>query len=153
MPPPYDRLGRIAPPREGMPECGTPAQYAAVHSERLRARAEALPHLNFRAEPWPAPDGMAAVIYGGKWIVECPCGEIPMASPAWDEARCFECGAIYRRLALPADREAIEALLLQRPTAVTRTWLPGEPLDDLRAQNAAHGIGVAGVGAGRVEAG
>lgn len=140
---PYDRLGVIVTPREGMGSCQTHAEYIAKHIEHLRGRAATFPALGLAAAPWDAPDGQAAFIYGGKWIVSCPCGEIPIASPDWDEARCFQCGAIYRALTWPTDRAAIEAVLLARPTAATRTWLPHETVADLEAQNAAHGIGAA----------
>jgi hypothetical protein len=43
-------------------------------------------------------------------------------------------------LAWPADPDAIEVLLLMRPVPRTRNWLPGESLDDLMVENAAHDL-------------
>ena len=37
----------------------------------------------------------------------------------------------------PADRIAIEAVLLERPATV-RAWVPGETVDDLKLQNVMH---------------
>ena len=135
----YDALRTIATPREGMAGCRTREAYEARHVTEMRAKVRAFPALDIR-EPWEAPAGAVPFVAGGKWIVLCPCGDAPMASPDWNEARCFECGAVHRGLQWPADRDAIEAVLIVRPAAV-RTWLPTETVDDLRAQNVAHGVG------------
>lgn len=39
----------------------------------------------------------------------------------------------------PADPQAIEAILAMRPLAINQNWSPGETLEDLLAENAAHG--------------
>lgn len=140
---PYDRLGRIATPKEGMANCRTPEMYARAHVAQMTAKREAFHALDVRL-PWDAPTAAVPFINGGKWVVLCDCGDAPMASPAWDIARCFNCGAIYRSLAWPAEREAIEAALLDRPQAITRSWLAGESLADLQAQNVEHGLGTKG---------
>ena len=134
----YDALSCIATPREGMAHCATHAQYVARHHEEMTAKRRGFPALGFR-EPWPEAPGAEPFVVDGKWIVVCACGDAPMASPEWDEARCFGCGAIYRGLVWPADRLEIESMLLRRPAAV-RTWLPGETVDDLREQNLSHGV-------------
>jgi hypothetical protein len=40
----------------------------------------------------------------------------------------------------PADPEGIEALLAMRPARKNRNWLPGETLQELLAENAAHNV-------------
>lgn len=135
----YDALRKIATPSEGMPGCATRDAYARQHVRQMQKKRALLPALGLR-DPWPAPPGAVPFVVGGKWVVLCPCGDAPMASPEWDVARCFECGAIYAALAWPADRSAIEAALVVRPAAV-RAWLPTETVADLLAQNAANGVG------------
>ncbi len=39
----------------------------------------------------------------------------------------------------PADPQAIETILGMRPLAINRNWSPGETLEDLLGENAAHG--------------
>jgi len=122
-----------------MVRCRTAAEYGAAHETAMVRLRAAFPALAIRT-PWAADPGAQPLVTGGKWVVLCVCGDAPMASPAWDEARCFQCGAIYRGLAWPDDRRAIEALLLQRPQALTRAWLPGETVADLEGENVAHGV-------------
>ena len=141
MPHPYDRLRRIATPREGMAGCASQVAYAARHARQMAAMRTAYPALGIR-DPWEATECPVPFVLGGKWVVVCPCGDAPMASPEWDEARCFQCGAMYHGLAWPPDRVTLEALLVARPAAAVRAWLPHETLDELRGENAAHGIEV-----------
>jgi hypothetical protein len=42
----------------------------------------------------------------------------------------------------PAEAEVIEAALAIRPEAHTRGWKPGEPVANLLAENAKHGVGL-----------
>lgn len=135
----YDRLGKIATPREGMADCGTPQQYAQRHAAQMQGKRKAFPYLNvpmpFESTAHPQP-----CVLGGKWVVFCDCGDAPMASPEWDEARCFNCGAIYRGLPWPDDAVEIESALCSRPHAIVRAWLPHETVADLIAQNLENGI-------------
>lgn len=93
--------------------------------------------------PWGAPHAVAApvdgYVNGGRWLVRCPCGNTPSASPEWGVACCFECGAVYT-VAFPDDRDAIESILVKRPVMRTRNWIPGETVADLDAENVAHGV-------------
>lgn len=134
----YDRLTHIATPRDGMAGCSTREKYVARHLHEIAAKRAAFPSLDFKV--FDAPTGAVPLVTGGKWVVICECGDAPMASPEWDEARCFACGAVYRSLAWPPDRKAIEHELVARPSALVRAWLPNESVDDLRQQNADHGI-------------
>jgi hypothetical protein len=66
-----------------------------------------------------------------------------VVAPEWRGlACCYECGAIYERLELPAKADEIERLLVARPDLQTRNWRQGETVADLHAENRAHGIGV-----------
>lgn len=130
---PYDMLGKIAGPKEAMARCSTPRQYAARHVQQMTNLIQGYPNLGFKM-PWPADDGAVPYAAGGKWIIRCECGEYPIASLEWNEARCFLCGAIYRKLAWPRKIAEIEAELLRRPNATTRTWHPHETVTDLVRQ-------------------
>lgn len=136
---PYDRLDHIATPRDGIASCATQDKYARHHHDQMALKARLYPTLGFRL-PWSSETKPVPLVLGGKWIVFCECGDAPMASPEWNEARCFTCGAIYTGLEWPRDRQGIEDLLIDRPVALVRAWLPGETTDDLRAQNTERGI-------------
>jgi hypothetical protein len=94
-------------------------------------------------------DPLAARVDAGRWIVECPdCHDAQYVWPDEPEplfmcVSCFNTRAdgAWRRVAIPAERVAIEAMLLEREMPITRGWVPGETADDLRAENVAHGIG------------
>ena len=134
----YDRLAVIATPREGMLACPTAEHYRRAHEAQMHALREKFPALDFRM-PWHAPTNPAPYITTGKWVVACPCGDYPMASPAWNEARCFACGAIYQKLKWPRKREAIEAALVARPQALARRWTPGMSIEEVRAVSKTQG--------------
>ena len=120
----YDRLSVIATPREGMLACPTAEHYRLAHEAQIQALRATYPALGVRM-PWVATTKPVPYITAGKWVIICPCGDYPLASPVWNEARCFACGAIYRKLKWPRDREAIEAALVARPRALLRCWTPG----------------------------
>jgi hypothetical protein len=101
----------------------------------------------------------------GRWIVDCPnpaCKGAELARPGEDFI-CSDCyieealasdgavgatarareiarvrGEVYA-VRFPADKAAIEAVLRPRPLK-HMNWQPGESLDGLRQENAAHGI-------------
>jgi len=54
---------------------------------------------------------------------------------------CFnaDVGRRWRRVAWPPDASAVERVLLARPDPATRNWT-GEPLEQLRAENAERGL-------------
>ena len=103
----------------------TPEAYLAAHATFIAALRAHLPDDRTWRDPWPAPDGAPPIVSGGRWLVLCDCANGCSASPEWDLACCFECGAIYRRLAWPENREAIEAALLAVPMSA-RHWMPTE---------------------------
>lgn len=131
------------------------ATYAAmINAPRLPSErsAELAPRMFWLAPTAPAftadvSPGSPLVVYlnHGRWVVECPdCHGAQLA--CWTDRRflCNECGNIavtglWRAIAWPADREAIEAVLALRPE-VNQNWLPGETVAALKAESAAHGL-------------
>lgn len=76
----------------------------------------------------------------GRWIVDCQVCPSGMAvSPGTPGTRCLDCGSLIGPIAWPADPDGVEAILSQRPDPNTRNWEPGETLENLLAENAAHG--------------
>ena len=93
--------------------------------------------------PWISEVRPALTVRQGIWKIACAtlgCLNHPVVSVEWRLALCWDCGAIYERLLIPADIEAIERVLLQRPVPETRNWWLDETLADLIAENAAQGI-------------
>lgn len=81
----------------------------------------------------------------GRWICKCPAGMCTNAVQVERRQERFECAGSgscgwTSPIQWPADPDAIEMLLRRRPDAKTRNWLPGETLEDLLAENTAHGL-------------
>lgn len=81
----------------------------------------------------------------GRWIARCPAGLCTSAVQVRRWQQRFECtgegGCGWTApIQWPDDPEMIEAILGLRPDVRTRSWLPGESLDDLIAENARHGL-------------
>ena len=81
---------------------------------------------------------MFAELNHGRWIVPCP--ECPNAERAGELLRCSECG-VSGRVVWPEDRAEIERLMVGRPVAA-QSWVPGESVDVLAAENIEHGVSV-----------
>lgn len=77
----------------------------------------------------------------GRWLIDCDCGTSLIVNPDWPYAPCPECGTVHRVIVFPENREAIEAAINQRAQKA-QFWSPGETVDELQAENRAHGIGV-----------
>jgi hypothetical protein len=80
----------------------------------------------------------------GRWLARCPrplCTNALALDPGQNLFVCTGLGGcgIDAPVIWPADPQAIEAILEMRPVGRTRNWLPGETLEDLLAENAAHG--------------
>lgn len=97
------------------------------------------------ARPAPADRDVYARVEQGRWLADCECGgaeyvdlELPlfMCCNDWNRADEHK----WRRVVLPADRERIEQLLLARPNIENRNWRPRESVEDLEAENVAHGV-------------
>lgn len=106
---------------------------------------------------------LVAVAYlnHGRWVAHCPrpgCtnaegfGRIDGGPAGGLRADSFECraeiapglhmGGCGLRCAVdwPPEVAEIEALVMCRPSPVTRNWQPGETLHDLLKENLAHGL-------------
>jgi hypothetical protein len=91
------------------------------------------------------PALIARVNYN-RWIVDCPdCGG---AEFVWSDkllmlcANCWN-GAVnhqWRRVTMPINSAAIEAVLKARPIPANRNWEPHETIKDLEAENAKKGL-------------
>lgn len=93
-----------------------------------------------RRKPWAADGELIARVDHNRWLANCGCCDAGIAlTPGWNEGRCFECGAVYRRVRFPGYPEAIARALAPRPLR-NRNWLPHETLDVLRAENIEHGV-------------
>jgi hypothetical protein len=94
------------------------------------------------ARPWPCDLEATASVEWGRWVVPClNCTVIhPLTHPVWQIACCGECGIVLRRVVFPADVAGIERALLARPVRSTQNWVPTQTVDDLVAENLAHGV-------------
>lgn len=100
----------------------------------------------------PTAGPLVARVNHGRWIASCSCGMLGLPRPGcivfldvllgW----CVRCGngawgGGWRRIVAPEpdERRLIEAVLLCRPNVGDRNWEPGETVELLAAENAAHG--------------
>lgn len=77
-------------------------------------------------------DAQAGVFGGGVVWLDNPVIWCPLCSNR-------STGHKWRPVALPAEREAIEAVLSARPDVTKRNWLPGESVEYLMQDNIEHG--------------
>lgn len=102
---------------------------------------------------------LVASINHGHWVAACPCGARGLPAPGcvvfldvllgW----CVQCsnqaiGRGWRPIVVPPieKRRRIEAVLACRPRVEDRNWESYETVEDLLAQNRAHGDPVADLG-------
>jgi hypothetical protein len=91
------------------------------------------------ARMWSAPEVLAARANHGRWICDCVhCGTPMFTHPEWQTACCIQCGARYVDVQFPD--QVVVAVLCRRPNPATQNWAPGETIDALCAENAAHGL-------------
>jgi hypothetical protein len=115
----------------------TREHYLAWHALQLERRG--------LARVWMADVGLVAYINHGRWTTDCPTcsrAHAPQGMwthPDWRIACCTECGAVYRHVAFPPHVDAMAAALLNRPRDL-QNWRSPETLDDLLAENVAHGV-------------
>lgn len=90
---------------------------------------------------------VAPQVIRSQWVVECPwcAGAIVVNPGSW--YLCVEClnadnSGKVARIIDPPDRTEVERLLNLRPNFQNRNWLTGETVENIRAENIAHGIGV-----------
>lgn len=104
----------------------------------------------------PLPKGKAiskpvlrVEVNGGRWVVRCPfCNSAQHASHTDPRFMCVPAphgcsnesvGGKWLKVQWPKNPELIEAALSPRPMP-NRNWKPGESIDYLLAENAAHGV-------------
>jgi hypothetical protein len=117
----------------------TAAEYRAKQRAYISNGRTQAPALNWR-DPWLSTETTDVIILAGKWLCWCTCGNYPSVHPDWRLACCFECGAVYENLSVPADAAAIAAVLAKRPRVANRAWVPPQSLDELRDENRARGL-------------
>lgn len=102
--------------------------------------------------PPPATDladalPLLARVDHGRWLVDCD--TCKSAEAIWYDAPMMFCRScrnpsthgMWRKVALPKERNDIIAILNLRPTQ-HQNWSPGDTLEELRADNELHQIGV-----------
>jgi hypothetical protein len=83
----------------------------------------------------PRPHVLTAYVNDGRWLADCPhCGSGIIIGPVWTVAICLGCYSRYASPPMPAEREAIEAALSDRPQAA-QNWRPFESVAGLIAEN------------------
>jgi hypothetical protein len=87
-----------------------------------------------------------AQVNDNRWLAVCPsCNSAQLTSKTDPRFFCIDClsadhGGQWVAVAWPDDIDGIEAELVKRPVASTRSWEPHETVADLAAQNIEHGI-------------
>lgn len=81
----------------------------------------------------------------GRWVARCPAGLCTNAVQVNRWQQRYECvgagGCGWTSyISWPPDPEAVETLLAMRPDPNTRSWVPGETLQDLLLENGQHGV-------------
>lgn len=75
-----------------------------------------------------------------RWVADCmTCRSALTVPPGTEFAGCWDCGGTIGPICWPNDPAGIEAILSYRPDPNTRSWEPGETLEDLLAENFTHG--------------
>jgi hypothetical protein len=91
-----------------------------------------------------AVPGMAyAFAEWGMWKACCPRPGCTNAMMLLRDQLTFSClgphsCGLEAPITWPADPDAIEAVLAMRPLPANQNWLPGETIEDLLVENAAH---------------
>ena len=86
---------------------------------------------------------MTAYMNAGRWVVDCSDPDCPGAGLADHVYVCGNCKRITK-VVWPDERDEVDRLVEVRPVPETRNWRgpwnPTELVDDLRRENAAHGL-------------
>lgn len=88
----------------------------------------------------PKKDAVTAWVNDGRWVVVCPnCNEGQVVSKDDHRFLCYVCKNVvvdggWRQVLFPDDVPGIESQLLRRAQFVNRAWLPGETVEDLKAE-------------------
>lgn len=141
---------------------GAREEHGVETPAQLRQRFDAWTARNRLKRPIvPTDETLVPYVSAGRWVADCPqCGSGVAIERDWPEAICFGCGQLYTSFDWPApgDLDEIERVLRARPHVSSRTWLRrghpalgrldaadprrarGETVEDLRIENAAHGL-------------
>ncbi len=95
---------------------------------------------------------MNAYLNHGRWVVACAADDCRatlfadrLACECHDESVCdhpaVPCGAPIVAV-FPEGRGDIDRLMSRRPRRTNRNWAPGETVDQLKAENLLHGVGI-----------
>lgn len=122
------------------PGVNTAEQYRRWQAREIAAKKRAFANLQWRDPFVVEGEQPAAYISGGVWRVDCTIEGCANTPALWIDdglglACCLDCGAIYEGVPLPADHDAIAALLVRRKRVAERYWQPGRTVADLRAEN------------------
>lgn len=100
----------------------------------------------FVPESTAVGEHVGALVNDGRWLVQCRCGSAQLVDPNEPRFFCVEClndhvGGQWVAVRFPGDTGAIEEALEQREHRGAMNWRPGETVEDLLAENEAHGVG------------
>lgn len=98
-----------------------------------------------------------AYLNQGRWVAHCDTDGCHGAERVWPGGQvrerqghkfgisrqgvlhCSNCGKTSK-VSFPEERKRIDRLMSRRPVPETRNWTPGEPVEVLEEENAAHGL-------------
>ena len=124
-------------PRE-LHGAATPEQYLLQQRVSILEKRTRFPFLNWRLPFLHLGAPVPFKVSDSCWQLACPCGNYPSYAPEWALAACFSCGAIYRQ-APPYDWRDVQRVLVNRAKLGERHMLIGQTVEELRAENRAHG--------------
>jgi hypothetical protein len=95
----------------------------------------------------PIGKPLPAFINHNRWLAVCECGGAEVVDPQHKYMYCFSCFNMLnkgrpRHVKFPHRMKRIEAILLEREDPLTKNWMLTESIEDLEAENVAHGIPV-----------
>lgn len=125
----------------------TEQDYRDQHIAQMAKLKHDYPNMPYRGV-WRSNDAPEPFVSGGLWQIECStegCGNCPAVAPGWGEnglalACCYDCGATYERIVMPAEEKQVEAELIKRKRGNQRYWTPDMTIQQLRDDNAKVGL-------------
>lgn len=95
----------------------------------------------------PTGKPLHAFINHNRWMAVCECGGAEVVDPVYNSMYCFSCFNILnkgrpRHIKFPKDMPMIEAILIERDDPLNKNWMLTESIEDLEAENVAHGLPV-----------
>ena len=88
-----------------------------------------------------------AFVNHNRWIAVCECGGAEVVDPQHKYMYCFSCFNMLnkgrpRHVKFPPKMRRIEAILIERDDPLNKNWMLTESVEDLEAENVAHGFPV-----------